>query len=164
MANQNPNQSQVPKRRLEQQCRPTGLVDQSVMVARARRLRRQQTYTERLLWGGLRGRRAEGFKFRRQHVIGDAIADFACPEVRLVVEVDGATHDAAWQRDVARTRRLERCGWTILRVDNKDVLESLEAVLWLIERTARELADRAQDGRSVSPLPRAGEGGRAAAG
>ncbi|MEJ0060178.1 MAG: DUF559 domain-containing protein [Terricaulis sp.] len=50
------------------------------------------TEAEIVLWTFLRGRRLDGFKFRRQHPIGSYIADFACVSEKLIVEVDGATH------------------------------------------------------------------------
>jgi very-short-patch-repair endonuclease len=60
--------------------------------AQARAMRRAPTESERLLWSRLRDRRLRGFKFRRQHPIGQFIADFACMERRLIVEADGGQH------------------------------------------------------------------------
>ena len=61
---------------------------------RARALRRDASAAERKLWRSLRGRLLDGHKFVRQEQIGPYYADFACREVKLVVEVDGATHAA----------------------------------------------------------------------
>jgi very-short-patch-repair endonuclease len=58
----------------------------------ARNLRRDATRAERRLWTGLRRKQIEGFRFRRQVALGPFIADFACLEARLIIEVDGATH------------------------------------------------------------------------
>jgi very-short-patch-repair endonuclease len=55
----------------------------------ARELRRQQTDEEKGLWLALRGRWFAGFKFRRQHEVGDHILDFYCAEAKLAVELDG---------------------------------------------------------------------------
>jgi very-short-patch-repair endonuclease len=57
----------------------------------ARSLRRDATNAERRLWQGLRRKQVEGCRFRRQVVFGAFIADFACFNARLIVEVDGAT-------------------------------------------------------------------------
>ena len=58
----------------------------------ARELRRNQTDDEKALWRALRGRRFAGFKFRRQHTIGDYILDFYCADAKLAVELDGSQH------------------------------------------------------------------------
>ena len=68
----------------------------------ARQLRRNMTFPERKLWSLLRSRRLSGLKFRRQHTIGPYIADFACEARRLVVELDGASHDGQFERDSVR--------------------------------------------------------------
>ena len=57
----------------------------------AKCLRRDMTDAERRVWYFLRDRRLGAAKFRRQHPIGPYIADFACVERRLVIELDGAT-------------------------------------------------------------------------
>ncbi|GJD58275.1 endonuclease domain-containing protein [Methylobacterium dankookense] len=75
-------------------------------------------------------RPANGWKFRRQHPVGNAITDFACVAAKLVVEVDGATHatEAERLRDERRTEALRRCGFEVLRIDNVDVADTLEGV------------------------------------
>jgi len=62
------------------------------LLARARRLRREMTFAERLLWSRLRRRQVAGYKFWRQVVLGGYIVDFLCWEKRVVVEVDGESH------------------------------------------------------------------------
>jgi len=78
-------------------------------IGRARRLRRDQTDVEAKLWHALRAKRFEGAKFRRQHPIGAFVADFACPAVKLIVELDGFQHgdDSGLARDARRTAMLE---------------------------------------------------------
>ena len=81
------------------------------------------TKAEWLLWLALKGCKLDGLRFRRQHPIGDYIADFACLSEKLVVELDGATHDspAAQAYDARRDAYLEGQGWRVLRLDNDDV-------------------------------------------
>ena len=93
-------------------------------------MRSDPTATEAILWEELRARRL-GPKFRRQVPIGRFIADFVCVESRLVIEVDGESHDDA-VRDRTRDRWFLNSGWTVLRVDDADVLERLDHVLDLI--------------------------------
>lgn len=97
---------------------------------RARRLRREATDAERKLWAGLRGHQI-GVKFRRQHPIGEFIADFVSLEAKVIVEVDGGQHDRDANRraDAQRSQYLEGRGYTILRFWNSEVMEDIDAVL-----------------------------------
>ncbi len=78
---------------------------------------------EAAVWSVLKGHQT-GFKFRRQHVIGRFIADFACIELRLLVEVDGAPYHEGDERmsyDRYRERKLAAEGWSIVRVSDNSV-------------------------------------------
>jgi very-short-patch-repair endonuclease len=98
---------------------------------RARKLRKSDTAAEQRLWEYLRSRRLNGLKFVRQLPVGPYIADFACRERQLVVEVDGVTHSTEKELayDQARTDSLEREGWRVLRVWNNEVFTNREGVL-----------------------------------
>ncbi len=74
------------------------------LIARARQLRREATTAESLLWELLRDRRLLGRKFRRQHPIGQFIADFFCDDARLIIEIDGAVHREPTQQERDRLR------------------------------------------------------------
>ena len=91
-------------------------------------MRGAPTSTEALLWEALRGSRL-GVGFRRQLVIGEYIADFAAPAVRLVVEVDGGYHADRLAADARRDRDLARLGWRVLRVSADDVARRTEDVV-----------------------------------
>jgi len=104
---------------------------------RARELRRNSTKTETLLWAQLRDRRLNGYKFRRQHPIGPFFADFACIEHRLVVELDGESHDWTYERDAARARVLARDGYRVLRIPNEEVRTNLDGVVQTILNALR---------------------------
>jgi very-short-patch-repair endonuclease len=97
----------------------------------ARKLRRNSTSAESRLWCELRNRQLGGFKFVRQEPVGAYVADFACREAKLIVEVDGATHSAEEEvkRDAVRSFALERVGYRIIRVQNDDVYNAMEGVL-----------------------------------
>jgi very-short-patch-repair endonuclease len=81
------------------------------------------TEGERKLWYLLRRKKLSDFRFRRQAPIGPYIADFFCPEARLVVELDGEPHsdEAKKRRDAARTKWLEEHGCRVIRFWNLDV-------------------------------------------
>ena len=103
-------------------------------IRRARSLRKEQTEAEKKLWGYLRGRRLNGYKFVRQEPIGPFIADFLCRERKLVVEVDGATHSEIHEveYDERRTIYLNTKGFRVLRVQNDDVFRIRDDVLDMI--------------------------------
>ncbi|MDH6269649.1 very-short-patch-repair endonuclease [Rhizobium sp. SG_E_25_P2] len=102
----------------------------------AKGLRREMTDAERKLWSQIRAHRLMGLGLRRQFPLAGYIADFACPEHRLIIEVDGSQHGEAEQQvyDAARTVRFERDGWTVLRFWNTDVLAHIDDVCELIVR------------------------------
>ena len=104
------------------------------LTENARKLRAAQTKAESLLWYVLRGRRLCGLKFRRQYAIKPFIADFACIEKRLIIEIDGGYHDCVEERDKSRQKQLEASGWTVLRFTNEVVLSDVEAVAIAIAR------------------------------
>ncbi len=110
------------------------------MLQHARDLRRDMTQPERTLWYRLRRRALDGYRFRRQHVIGPYVVDFCCPEAGVVIEVDGESHVGRGAEDARRTRCLESKGLKVIRVTNDDVLGSLDAVLEHILQVLRERA------------------------
>lgn len=101
------------------------------LIARAWQLRREATTAESLLWELLRDRRLLGRKFRRQHPIGQFIADFFCDDARLIIEIDGAVHREPTQqeRDRLREEILREHGFAILRFTNDQILDRTEQVL-----------------------------------
>jgi very-short-patch-repair endonuclease len=108
----------------------------------ARQLRRNQTDAENRLWRHLRNRRLLGLHFRRQHPIGRYFADFACLELRLIVEIDGGQHadPLGQERDRTRTAALEERGYEVIRFWDNDVLRDTQAVLATIARHAQGMA------------------------
>jgi very-short-patch-repair endonuclease len=104
---------------------------------KARQLRRDQTDAEQRLWAKLRDRQLGGVKFRRQHPIGPFVADFCCPQRKLVVELDGGQHSEEVAADEKRSRFLEAQGYRVLRFWNHDVLGNTDGVL---ERIAEALS------------------------
>jgi very-short-patch-repair endonuclease len=94
----------------------------------ARELRREQTDTERRLWNVLRDRRLLNLKFRRQHPIGNYIADFCCLEKGLIIELDGSQHEHA-AYDADRTKWLNAQGFEVVRFPNDEVLRATEGVV-----------------------------------
>ena len=103
----------------------------------------------------LRNRRLGGFKFVRQEAIGEYFADLACRELRLIVEVDGATHATFEEssRDERRDAYLARRGYRVMRVSNEDVRANLSGVLdtIMLELRSRVMSTTIQ---RAAPHPR----------
>jgi very-short-patch-repair endonuclease len=95
----------------------------------ARRLRRDQTDAEYVLWSELRAQKFLGLKFRRQHPIGPYIVDFCCIDKQLIIELDGSQHIETQEYDERRTAFLDREGFRVVRFWNDEVLMAMEAVL-----------------------------------
>lgn len=100
---------------------------------RRRELRATMTAAERMIWERVRGSQL-GSRFRRQHSIGDYIVDFYCPTARLVIEIDGSTHNSEQQQnhDALRTHYLKSVGHHVLRFTNKEVQEDIDHILAVI--------------------------------
>ena len=106
------------------------------MTERARQLRQDATIPERILWNRLRNRQLGGLKFRRQQPIGLYVADFVCESARLVVELDGRSHDDRERADARRDAYMRGLGLVVLRVPNDELLHNCEGVLETILREA----------------------------
>ena len=106
----------------------------------ARELRHEQTNAERVLWTVLRNRQVLNLKFRRQHPIGNYIADFCCIEKGLIIELDGSQHLERVAQDEERTRWLNSQGFHVLRFWNEDVLLGIESV---VEKIRNHIFQRA---------------------
>jgi very-short-patch-repair endonuclease len=140
----------------DQSPKPTGNA-----VLRARKLRKEMSLPEVLLWQLLRGQ-PQGVKFRRQHPSGELGIDFYCSDARLVIEIDGASHDMGTrpERDIRRDAWLKTKGLDTIRIAAKDVLKDHVAVADSIIQMALlrlPLHHPAVAGRS--PSPRQARGG-----
>ncbi|MGI8687094.1 MAG: endonuclease domain-containing protein [Thermomicrobiales bacterium] len=105
---------------------------------RAHQLRHAMTSAESALWNSLRAGRLNGLHFRRQQIIDGFIADFCCHATGLIIEVDGAVHDANAAYDEERDRILAARGLRILRLTNAHVMNDLADCLRAIQIAAEE--------------------------
>ena len=114
-------------------------------------MRRAMTDAELKLWNEIRAHRLMGLGFRRQFPLRSFIVDFACPEKRLVVELDGSQHaqDESTEYDARRSETLQRDGWTILRFWNDDVLRGIDDVCAHIVIAAGLTAEHAAHQRAT---------------
>jgi very-short-patch-repair endonuclease len=113
------------------------------VTARARSLRQSDNAAEWTFWLEVRNRRLNGLKFVRQEPIGPYFADFACREVRLVIELDGSQHVGS-HHDDHRNAFMNTEGWSVARFWSHDVLQNREAVLETVVAVC--------DGRLTEPV------------
>ena len=109
-------------------------------VRRARSLRKDMSLPEVLLWQRLR-RRAGGLKFRRQHPVAGFVADFYCPDAKLIVEIDGEAHNRGDRpaRDMTRDGALAGLRLRVLHISAGDVLADVDAAAAAIAAAALPL-------------------------
>ena len=108
------------------------------VVELAREMRSGMTEAEEILCSRLRRRQIDGLRFRKQHPIGRYISDFCCHEARLIIELDGGSHDRRVEYDRNRDEFLAGGGYTVLRFTNEDVLHRMEKVIEAILSAARK--------------------------
>jgi valyl-tRNA synthetase len=116
------------------------------------------TDTEIVLWECLSGKKLEGYKFRRQHIIDEFIVDFVCLKESLVIEIDGEYHNKPeiQEADKLRTEILERLGYRVIRFTNQEVLGNIDGVL---DSILSALKSSPLEGEKASSTPPSGDGG-----
>jgi cyclase len=114
---------------------------------RRRELRKRSTKTEEILWSKIKDNQL-GCKFKRQHSFGGYILDFYCSKYKLIIEIDGSTHNTkdAREYDKIRDEYFNELGYKTIRFLNKEVRDEIEKVLRIIKDNL------------VFPSPSQGEG------
>jgi very-short-patch-repair endonuclease len=114
-----------------------------------RKLRRNQTFCEKVVWLHLRNRRMLGYKFRRQYSVDKFVIDFYCPELKLAIEIDGSVHDNPenLRYDRRRQKYIEQFGIVFLRIKNSELLGNENLMFKRIEQTILELKSKKANNR-----------------
>jgi len=105
----------------------------------ARDLRKNSTLSEKIMWKELlKSGKLMGYQFLRQRPLDKYIADFLCKELKLIIELDGATHIGKEKKDIKRQTSLENKGFTIIRFKDSEVMEQFQCVKtklgkWIVE-------------------------------
>ncbi len=131
------NAPQPPKG--EQHWRTVNPVIYGLLKKHANRMRNVPTDAEKMLWNGLSNKNINGYKFRRQHIVGEYITDFICLKQNLIVEIDGLIHQLPENKisDKERTTWLEEQGYKVIRFTNNEILGNLEEVLNKIHKVLK---------------------------
>ncbi|MBK2341654.1 endonuclease domain-containing protein [Francisella philomiragia] len=105
---------------------------------RARELRKAGNLSEVLFWNIVKSKKFLGLNFHRQKIIGNYIVDFYCPTYRLVIEIDGSSHNNKEEYDSIRDEYLNSLDLKVIHILDKDIKTNLECVmLWLEEFVSR---------------------------
>lgn len=99
----------------------------------SRELRKNSPCSEVLLWNQLKSGKIKGYKFTRQKPIENYIVDFYSKKLKLVIEIDGITHNEKRDEDKLRQEKLESKGLSVLRFIDEDVRKNMAGVLQVIE-------------------------------
>jgi very-short-patch-repair endonuclease len=126
---------------------------ESWQTNRARKLRRELTPAERILWKELRGRRFAGLKFRRQFPVSPYVLDFYCFELKLSLEIDGESHLDNNGYDERRQQAIEAEGIKTLRFWNTQVFDELDSVLEAIWNECEARKKMISEGSALTPGP-----------
>jgi len=116
----------------------TKLYNQKHQTNLRKKLRNNQTSSEKLLWNQLRRRQVNGHRFRRQYSFGKFIVDFFCPELKIAIEVDGANHffdDRSTDYDLKKQKYINSLGVKVLRFTTTDIYNNIDNVLDVIYET-----------------------------
>ncbi len=116
--------------------------------------RNKPTIAEHKLWGELKTKKLQGYKFRRQHIIGNYIADFVCLDRKLIIEIDGLIHQVPENKDndEMRTQWLNEMGFKVIRFSNEDVLNETNKVINSIFLTLKDQLSLKESNDLSSPV------------
>ncbi|MDY7395990.1 class I tRNA ligase family protein [Aureibaculum sp. 2210JD6-5] len=116
--------------------------------------RKTPTEAEKILWDSLRGKKLDGLKFRREHIVDQFIVDFVCLSNQLVVEVDGGYHSKPeiQEADKLRTEILEQLGFKVIRFSNEEVIGDIDNVLEKISKASECLPPKGEI-KGAIPFP-----------
>ena len=109
----------------------------------AKILRKQQTPQEKIIWNLVRNRKIQNIKFKRQYPIGNYIVDFAAPDIKLIIELDGGQHNEIQniKYDEQRTIFLNSLGYRVIRFWDNEIDKNIEGVYEKIVKTISELTE-----------------------
>ena len=102
------------------------------LQTRARELRRHSTLSEIIFWNAVKNKQIDELNFDRQKVIGDYIVDFYCPKFKVVIEIDGSSHDNKAEYDYKRDEYLYSLGLHVLHIYESDVRFDINGVIQML--------------------------------
>jgi very-short-patch-repair endonuclease len=111
----------------------------------SRKLRKESTLSEVLLWNELKGKKILGYQFTRQKPIKNYIVDFYCSRLKLAIEIDGESHKNKEGYDNLRQKNVEKSGISFLRFYDDEIKKNMNGVLMAINEFIKQ--------KETTPLP-----------
>ena len=105
----------------------------------AREKRHNSTFGEILIWKNLLNKSRLGFQFNRQFPFENYILDFICRKLKLVIEIEGYSHNFKQEKDALRDNNLKKLGYDVLRISEHDVKYNFENVQQVVISKIEEL-------------------------
>ena len=102
------------------------------LIKRARELRKNLTLSEVLFWNEVKNKQLNGLDFDRQTIIGNYIVDFFCPQLDVVIEIDGCSHANKQEYDHIRDEYLHSLGLHVIHIYDEDVKRDMTAVIQMV--------------------------------
>jgi len=102
----------------------------SDLKQKARNLRQSGILAEVVMWNNLKSGQLLNYRFRRQKPLGFYIVDFYCPKLKLVIEIDGYSHESKIKYDQKRDKYLKELGLQILHFRDKDILHKIKDIIY----------------------------------
>ncbi|KKT40685.1 MAG: hypothetical protein UW28_C0020G0007 [Parcubacteria group bacterium GW2011_GWA2_44_13] len=120
---------------MQQSLLMTEIFNKKSQTIKRRILRNNMTRPELLLWTKLKNKQMDGYRFRRQFSIGRYVADFYCPELKLVIEIDGPNHNTKENIEYDRERDLfmHSLDINIIRISNSQILDNIDEAIVIIK-------------------------------
>lgn len=101
----------------------------SKLKQRARELRKAGNLSEVILWNKIKRKQLLNLDFDRQKIISNYIVDFYCPSLKVIIEIDGSSHDDKQEYDAIRQSYLENFGLRVIKILDVDVKNNLDGVV-----------------------------------
>lgn len=102
------------------------------LIKRARELRKNSTLSEVLFWNMVKNKQIDGLDFDRQTIIGNYIVDFFCPQLDVVIEIDGCSHNNKQEYDHRRDMYLQSLGLHVLHIYDEDLKRDIGGVFQMV--------------------------------
>ena len=116
------------------------LPENKFLRERARNLRKNSTLSEVVFWNAVKNKQINGIDFDRQKVIGNYIVDFYCAQLKLVIEIDGSSHDNKQGYDTTRDEYLRTLGLHVLHVYESDVRYDINGVIQMLHEYIKQIS------------------------
>jgi very-short-patch-repair endonuclease len=109
-----------------------------LLTDRTKELRKAGNLAEVIFWQTFKDKKKFGFDIDRQVIIGNYIVDFLTPELGLVFEIDGSSHDDKVEYDAERDAFMKDLNLEVIRIVDVDVKKNMSSVYQFVLNTVNK--------------------------